>query len=102
VKLLLLDQMIGELAFDQLHTKEQLGYIVHSGTQMAATTASLRLIIQSEQTPEFLESRIDCFLKVYGTMIHKMSQEELGCHVTTLTTTPNYETSITAKSQPHG
>jgi insulysin len=75
-KTLLLDQMTHEPAFDQLRTKEQLGYVVFSGARTTATTIGYRFIIQSEKTPEYLESRIDSFLAGFAATIVQMSESE--------------------------
>lgn len=76
----LLDQIIHEPAFDQLRTKEQLGYIVFSGLRGSATTYGFRFIIQSERKSEYLESRIDSFLQAQATAIREMSEESLESH----------------------
>jgi insulysin len=44
-KLLLFAQMTDEPAFDQLRSKEQLGYVVWSGARYSATTIGYRVII---------------------------------------------------------
>lgn len=71
--LLLTAQMTEEPAFDQLRTKEQLGYVVFTGLSLAATTHAYRVIIQSERTPEYLETRIDAFLEGFVGAIEQMS-----------------------------
>ncbi|KAI8924023.1 Metalloenzyme, LuxS/M16 peptidase-like protein [Entophlyctis helioformis] len=58
----LLAQIGVEPAFDQLRTKEQLGYMVFSGIR--AQTG----LLSSERDPAFLESRIDAFLLKFETM----------------------------------
>ena len=55
-------QIVREPAFDQLRTKEQLGYLVWSGTRIGSTHMGFHVAIQSERKPEYLESRIDSFL----------------------------------------
>jgi insulysin len=85
-KALLLDQMTQEPAFDQLRTKEQLGYVVFSGARMTATTVGYRFIIQSEKTPEYLETRIDAFLIGYGKMMREISQSDFEGHKRSLIT----------------
>ncbi|RKK66163.1 hypothetical protein BFJ69_g15649 [Fusarium oxysporum] len=75
-KALLLDQMLHEPAFDQLRTKGQLGYIVFSGPRAFSTTYGFRFLIQSEMTPEFLDSRIESFLMRYADTMEKMSETE--------------------------
>ncbi|KAL3417361.1 zinc protease [Phlyctema vagabunda] len=82
----LLDQMTHEPAFDQLRTKEQLGYVVFSGQRPAATTIGYRFIIQSEKTPEYLESRIDAFLTLFGETLEKMPESEFEGHKRSLIT----------------
>ncbi|KAH9898898.1 ubiquitin carboxyl-terminal hydrolase-like protein [Xylariomycetidae sp. FL2044] len=72
----LLDQILHEPAFDQLRTKEQLGYVVFSGMRGSATTYGFRFIIQSERTSEYLESRIDSFLVSQATALANMSDAE--------------------------
>ena len=79
-KLLLLGQMTEEPGFDQLRTKEQLGYIVFTGARMAATTMGYRVIIQSERSPEYLEERINAFLAMFANSLEKMTQQEFNSH----------------------
>jgi insulysin len=85
-KTLLLDQMTHEPAFDQLRTKEQLGYVVFSGARSTATTIGYRFIIQSEKTPEFLESRIDNFLAGFAKTLSDMSDSDFEGHKRSLIT----------------
>ncbi|ROT35881.1 LuxS/MPP-like metallohydrolase [Sodiomyces alkalinus F11] len=79
-KTLLLDQMAHEPAFDQLRTKEQLGYVVFSGARTFSTTYGFRFIIQSERRPEYLESRIEAFLNLFATTLENMSDAEFEGH----------------------
>lgn len=79
-KTLLLDQMMHEPAFDQLRTKEQLGYIVFSGPRAFSATYGFRFLIQSEMTPEFLDSRIEAFLTRFVETLDKMSDSEFESH----------------------
>ncbi|KAJ1335357.1 insulysin [Microdochium nivale] len=76
----LLDQILHEPAFDQLRTKEQLGYIVFTGVCPGATTYGFRVIIQSEKKPEYLESRVDLFLAAQGAALEKMSDADFESH----------------------
>ncbi|KAI1157274.1 peptidase M16 inactive domain-containing protein [Nemania serpens] len=76
----LLDQIIDEPAFNQLRTKEQLGYIVHSGLESSATTYGFQFTIQSEKTSEYLESRIDLFLHAQATALQEMTEATFGDH----------------------
>ncbi|KOS19222.1 putative zinc protease mug138 [Escovopsis weberi] len=79
-KTLLIDQMIHEPAFDQLRTKEQLGYIVFASMKTFATTCGLRFLIQSEKTPEFVDRRIESFLIQFSETLEKMSEAEFEGH----------------------
>jgi len=85
-KTLLLDQMTHEPAFDQLRTKEQLGYVVFSGARTTSTTIGYRFIIQSEKTPEYLESRIDAFLSGFSSTLTEMTDSEFEGHKRSLIT----------------
>jgi insulysin len=78
--------MTHEPAFDQLRTKEQLGYVVFSGARTTSTTIGYRFIIQSERTPEYLESRIDSFLAGFEAILEKMSDSEFEGHKRSLIT----------------
>ncbi|KAK2769677.1 a-pheromone processing metallopeptidase ste23 [Colletotrichum kahawae] len=71
---LLLGQMIPEPAFDQLRTKEQLGYIVFSGYLSFSTTCGFCFTIQSEKNPGYLEWRIEEFLKSFSKTLESMSE----------------------------
>lgn len=51
-----------EPCFDQLRTKEQLGYMVFSGARRQNAVEGYRVIVQSERHPLYLESRIEAFL----------------------------------------
>lgn len=79
-KLLLLAQMTDEIGFDQLRTKEQLGYIVFTGARVAVTTMGYRVIIQSERSTEYLEDRINAFLVFFAELLKSMPQEEFESH----------------------
>lgn len=79
-KLILLGQMTDEAGFDQLRTKEQLGYIVFTGARAGATTMGYRVIIQSERSTEYLEERINAFLASYADSLDAMPQEEFESH----------------------
>lgn len=79
-KTLLVDQMVHEPAFDQLRTKEQLGYIVFSSIWSFATTFGFRILVQSERTPEYLDKRIEAFLAQFGRSLDKMSDADFEGH----------------------
>lgn len=75
-KLALFSHLIGQRAFDILRTKEQLGYVVHCYQWMSPTVMGLNVIIQSEQSPTYLENRIDAFLEDYGKELSDMELED--------------------------
>lgn len=79
-KLLLTAQMTDEPAFDQLRTKEQLGYVVFSGVSINNMWAGYRILIQSEKNPEYLEGRIDAFLTRFEKMLEEMTEDEFEAH----------------------
>jgi insulysin len=79
-KVLLLGQIGDEKGFDTLRTKEQLGYIVFTGPRVSNTTCGYRVIVQSERTPEYLETRINAFLASLGSYIKDMPKDEFEDH----------------------
>lgn len=77
----LLAQIILEPCFNILRTKEQLGYIVFSGVRRTNGAQGLRIIVQSDKHPQYVEKRIDLFMdamwvsiitlvKLYNNNIH--------------------------------
>ncbi|KAH8099586.1 Metalloenzyme, LuxS/M16 peptidase-like protein [Cristinia sonorae] len=71
-------QILSEPAFNVLRTREQLGYIV-SCTEWQLPGASergLRIAVQSERVPEYLEERVEAFLEEMKTKIVEMGTEE--------------------------
>ncbi|KAI3403084.2 STE23 [Candida oxycetoniae] len=65
----LLATIIREPCFDQLRTKEQLGYVVFSGIKKGRTSLGFRILVQSERASEYLEYRIEEFLKRFGDFV---------------------------------
>ncbi|KAI8904966.1 Metalloenzyme, LuxS/M16 peptidase-like protein [Powellomyces hirtus] len=80
----LFSQIAHEPAFDQLRTKEQLGYMVFSGLRKSTGAMGFRVIIQSEREPTFLETRIDAFLAGLKKVIADLTPEEFAKHQTAL------------------
>ncbi|EJC99225.1 uncharacterized protein FOMMEDRAFT_160811 [Fomitiporia mediterranea MF3/22] len=76
----LLSQIMDEPAFNLLRTKEQLGYIVHSEDTENTESIGLYVIVQSETSPKYVESRIEAFLIHMRKTIREMSDEELMNH----------------------
>ncbi|KAM3582296.1 metalloprotease [Umbelopsis sp. WA50703] len=83
-RLSLLAQIAQEPCFDQLRTKEQLGYLVFSGLRKQTGSMGLRFIIQSERDTVYLENRVEEFLTKLRQLIHDMSDEEYKSQVQSL------------------
>lgn len=79
-KILLIAQMTDEPAFNQLRTKEQLGYVVFSGAVFSDTWAGYRILIQSEKDCRYLEGRIEHFLSTFEKMLDEMDEDEFEGH----------------------
>lgn len=78
-------QAIGEASFNVLRTQEQLGYIVASGVRSFGGVQGIRVIVQSDKSPEYLDTRIENFIKLTKESIAKMTDEEFKVHVDALT-----------------
>lgn len=79
-KTLLLAQILQEPCFDQLRTKEQLGYVVFSGVRATSTSYGFRFLIQSEKTAPYLENRIELFLERMAKWIEEMDPRQFEAH----------------------
>lgn len=73
-------QIIHEPCFDILRTKEQLGYIVLSGIRKSSSVQGLRIIVQSDKHPLYVDDRIEAFLIQMKDLISKMPAEEFQRH----------------------
>lgn len=82
----LFTQIISEPCFNILRTKEQLGYIVFSGIRRTNGVQGLRIIVQSNKHPQFVEERIDAFMESMQDYITNMSDEEFNRHKESLAT----------------
>ncbi|KAL1510015.1 hypothetical protein ABEB36_004673 [Hypothenemus hampei] len=80
VKLELFCQLIQEPCFNILRTKEQLGYIVFSGVRKSNGVQGLRIIVQSDKHPTFVDGRIENFLDSMKSYIEEMPEEEFLRH----------------------
>ena len=76
----LLTQILSEPTFNILRTKEQLGYIVSAGAWSALgdNEAGLRIVVQSERGPVYLEERVEAFLDHMKGVIELMTDEEFA------------------------
>ncbi|KRZ92119.1 Insulin-degrading enzyme, partial [Trichinella sp. T8] len=83
----LLVQILNEPCFHQLRTVEQLGYIVFGGLRRANDTQGLHIIVQSEESPAYLDERIEAFLfqLLVSEDIKNMPSEEFEEHRAALT-----------------
>lgn len=77
-------QIINEPCFNTLRTKEQLGYIVFSGTRRCNGAQGLHFLIQSEKEPTLLDSRVENFILEVEDYIQSMSDQEFRNHVEAL------------------
>lgn len=79
-RLRLFAQLNEEAAFNQLRTVEQLGYVVFSGSMGHVTMGAYHVLIQSERNPDYLEGRIESFLRAFRTRLAAMSAEDFEGH----------------------
>ena len=78
-KVKLLGLMISEPAFDQLRTKEQLGYIASAYNELVGTNMSISFVVQSNsRSASFLDGRIEAFLDSYRAILEAMTAEEFA------------------------
>ncbi|EST05004.1 Peptidase M16, N-terminal [Kalmanozyma brasiliensis GHG001] len=73
-------QIANEPVFDQLRTKEQLGYLVFSGIRRSIGSLGWRVIVQSERDAQYLEGRVDAFLEQFKGTLEKMTEQEFEGH----------------------
>ncbi|SPO02474.1 uncharacterized protein DNG_05147 [Cephalotrichum gorgonifer] len=84
---LFLGQLMGEPAFDQLRTREQLGYVVFCGVWGFATTYGFRFLVQSEKDPLYLELKINTFIESFKQTLRDMGEKEFENHQRSLVVT---------------
>ncbi|KAK0161382.1 hypothetical protein PV327_009858 [Microctonus hyperodae] len=82
----LLGRIIQEPCFNTLRTKEQLGYIVFSGIRRSNGAQGLRVIVQSDRHPQYVEDRIEAFMETMLEELTNMSDEEFNRHKASLAT----------------
>lgn len=85
VTLELFSSIMSEPAFNQLRTKEQLGYIVFSGLRHTRTTFGYRVLVQSERDTTYLKQRIESFFLTMEKILDQLSEEEYQKYVSSLT-----------------
>jgi insulysin len=70
--------MMSEPAFDQLRTKEQLGYIVHTATVKFSSYLAFRVIVQSNSKDGgYLDERIENFILGYRSTLELISDDDM-------------------------
>jgi len=74
----LLGQLASEPAFDQLRTKEQLGYIVQASPRASIGFIAFQVIVQSERDADYIDSRIENWFVLFKEHLEKMSEEEFA------------------------
>lgn len=76
----LLTQILSEPAFNVLRTQEQLGYVVSCSAWSlpGASEKGLRIVVQSEKTPGYVEGRVEAFLDGMKATIEDMTEEEFA------------------------
>ncbi|XP_077297928.1 insulin-degrading enzyme-like [Arctopsyche grandis] len=76
----LLLHVLFEPSFNVLRTKEQLGYAVFSGIRRSNGVQGIRILVQSDKHPNYVESRIEAFLQYMDDYINKLSDQEYKNH----------------------
>ncbi|QQP57679.1 Metalloproteaselike, partial [Caligus rogercresseyi] len=76
----LLAQVLDEPCYNVLRTKEQLGYLVHSGIRRSPAVQGLRFVIRSDRHPRYLDTRIEAFLQEMVDFLRNMTAEVFNDH----------------------
>lgn len=71
----LLVTILHEPCFNQLRTKEQLGYVVFSSLRLSRSYFGYRILIQSEKSNSYLRTRIENFLQSQKQYLEEMTDE---------------------------
>ncbi|KAK4701450.1 insulysin, partial [Phenoliferia sp. Uapishka_3] len=79
-KLSLFGHLVQEPLFDDLRTKQQLGYIVSSGPRRSLGFMGLRVIVQSERDAAYVEGCVDKFWEEYKVVLDEMTEEDFNKH----------------------
>mmetsp|Transcript_29866 Transcript_29866/g.74068 ORF Transcript_29866/g.74068 Transcript_29866/m.74068 type:complete len:953 (+) Transcript_29866:90-2948(+) len=75
--LLLVQQLMGEKLFDQLRTKEQLGYVANASLETLYDIAGFRITVESAfHPPAYVEERINAFLSAYPAQVAALKEDE--------------------------
>ncbi|GAB5353791.1 hypothetical protein AAMO2058_000064300 [Amorphochlora amoebiformis] len=75
---LVLGSMIQEPAYDELRTKQQLGYIVSAGSGVTLNVFTLMFLVQgAEHSAEYYDGQIEQFARTFEKKLQDMSDTEL-------------------------
>ena len=77
----LTSQICGQKFFDDLRTKQQLGYIVHAAGSVQERRAGLLFLVQSEVPTTEVRTRMLEFINKLDTTIEAVTQEELDEYI---------------------
>ena len=76
---LLAQQLMSEKCFDQLRTKEQLGYVASAALEILYEICGFRVMVESAfHSPAHVETRINAFLTSFPQTVSDMSDEEFA------------------------
>ncbi|RWS24697.1 Insulin-degrading enzyme-like protein [Leptotrombidium deliense] len=76
MKLELLQHILSSHCYNSLRTAEQLGYIVFCGVRSSSGVQGMRIVVQSERHPEYVEKRIENFIEWAQEYLKNLSQDE--------------------------
>ncbi|KAJ9093848.1 hypothetical protein QFC21_006221 [Naganishia friedmannii] len=74
-QLAFLADVASEPAFYILRTKEQLGYLIWSGQRSTISTTGFKILLQSEKSAAFIESRIESFFDYLRDLLNEMPND---------------------------
>jgi insulysin len=74
-------QICGQKFFDDLRTKQQLGYIVHSSASVQERRAGLLFLVQSEVPTETVRNRIMDFVYKFDTTVEGISPDDFQQYI---------------------
>lgn len=90
VKLLMLGKMISQPAYDELRTKQQLGYVVFATVMPHLATLELVMIVQgAKKAPDDVDGRIESVLDSFAHSLNNLSASEFKGWKTSLRSTLN-------------
>ena len=71
---------MSEPAFNVLRTKEQLGYLVSATEWSSVGSIGLKVVVQSQKSPRYTETRVDAFLTAMRPVLEQMPAEVFEQH----------------------